>query len=123
MSNAIFSFNGLSFKIPCTIEEKMEDICFRFALKINMNLNNINFMYRGNLINLELKFGEIMNRLDNDKNEMNILVYEKKSDELICQNCGIIYNNIIKFNNNLKDILNDLKDQLQIIVNNKNMIN
>ena len=80
MSNAIvdFSFNGKSIKINCLKEDKMKDICTQFSFKINIDLNNLFFLYGGNIINLELEFKNIANQIDNNRNEMIILVYEKK---------------------------------------------
>ena len=125
MATAIFLFNGNQIKVQCSKEDKMKDICLKFVSKINMNINNIYFIYGGNIINLELKYKEI-NKIDN--NEMKILVYEKEKEGLICPNCGeninIDINNIIIFNNNIKDKINGLKDQIEnIINNNKNNIN
>ena len=104
MSNVIFIYNGISIKIPCSKEDKMKDICLKFASKVDININNIYCLYGGNIINLELKYKEIVM----DNNEMKILVYEKEKEGLICPNCGEnidIYNNIEKMNNNIKDKL------------------
>ena len=124
MSIAIFLFNGNEIKIQCSKEDKMKDICLKFVSKINMNINEIYFIYGGNIINLELKYKEVVNKIDN--NEMKILVYEKEKEGLICPNCGgninIDINNIIIFNNNIKEKIIGLKDQLENIINN-NKIN
>ena len=126
MSAAIFIFNGNKIKIQCSKEDKMKDICLKFVSKINININDIYFIYGGNIINLELKYKEIVNKIDN--NEMTILVYEKEKEGLICPYCGgninIDINNIILFNNNIKNKLNGLKSQLENITKyNNNNIN
>ena len=116
MSTAIFLFNGNQIKIQCSREDKMKDICIKLAIKIDKNINNLYFLYDGKMINLELKYKEIVNKIDN--NEMKILVYEKEKEGLICPNCGgnIDINNIIIFNNNIKDKIKGLKDQLENII-------
>ena len=58
MSKVIFLFNGLEIIIQCNKDEKMKEICKRFALKTNNEINNIYFLYNGNKINEELKFNE-----------------------------------------------------------------
>ena len=90
MSKVVFLFNGLEMIIPCNKDEKLKEICKRFALKTNNEINNIYFLYNGNKINEELKFNELANREDNERNTMNILVYEI--------NKTIIKDNIIKLN-------------------------
>ena len=56
MSAAIFIFNGNKIKIQCSKEDKMKDICLKFVSKINININDIYFIYGGNIINLESKY-------------------------------------------------------------------
>ena len=54
---------------------------------------------------------------------MNILVYKKEKKGLKCPNCGEnidINKDIIKYNNNIKDILCGLKIQIENIINCKN---
>lgn len=48
----------------------MLDICSKFALKINKNINNIYFLYNGKLLNLESKYKEIISIIDDNINEM-----------------------------------------------------
>ena len=118
MSKVVFLFNGLEIIIPCNKDEKLKEICKRFELKTNNEINNIYFLYNGNKINEELKFNELANKEDNERNIMNILVYEInktiikdniiKSNEIICPECN--ENILIKINDykiNLFDCKNN----------------
>ena len=128
MSSKInFSFNGLITKIQCSSNQKMKDICSKFSSENGININNLIFLYNGNQVKYELTFIEHLNALDKDKNEMNILVYEKintkinendnfiKSKEIICpkcfENCRIQFNDFkitlygCKDNHKINDIL------------------
>ena len=72
----IFAFEGHNTKIPCSKEDKMKDICQKFANKINRNLNSLTFIYGGNIINFQLSFKEQANLIDKQRNEMTVLVYK-----------------------------------------------
>lgn len=115
-------------------QDKMIDICQKFTSKVNININNIYFLYGGKKINFELTFKEIVNPIDDEKNEMNILVYETafKSEGIICPKCGYIYNInfelqiIDKLNNSNSNQNNILKGQIINIIkdiNNHNETN
>ena len=43
-----FTFNCCDTIIQCLINEKMKDICQRFASKIGRNINTLIFLYGGN---------------------------------------------------------------------------
>ena len=109
MSEVIFEYKGNRITIQCMKEERMRDICIKLSSKIDININNIYLLYNGNIINMELKYKEIINKIDNDRNKMNILIYDKEN-EIICPNCG---ENI---NINKDEIINK-------IINNNNKIN
>ena len=120
MASVIFIYEGVQIKVQCSKEDKMKDICNKYISKIDMNINSLYFLYGGNKIDLELKFKEQANSMDNERNEMNILVYKKEEEGLKCPKCGEIINidifeNIIKDNNN--DILKGLKIQIENIMN------
>ena len=121
MAKVLFSFNGKEITIQCSKEEKMKDICNRFATKININFNSLLFLYGGNKINFELTYRQSANSIDNNYNQMNILVYKNESEGLKCKHCGnIIYlplfDNIIKYNNEQKDTLIEIKNQINNII-------
>ena len=102
MSTATFNFNGFPTKIQCSNEDKMEDICKKYAFKIQNDFNKLQFLYGGNQVKLDSTFNEIINSIDKEANNMNILVFETtpqpeninnslvKSKEVICPECGEI---------------------------------
>jgi len=121
MSKAIFLFNGQELVIQCKKEDKMKDICNRFAIKIDININSLIFIYGGNKINYVLTFKQQANSMDNDINQMKILVFQSENNELKCKKCGEkihldILDNIIKYNNEQKDTLIELKNQIDNII-------
>ena len=54
MSTVSFTFNEIETIIQCTNTEKMNEICQKFANKINLDINTLVFLYGGNIINKEL---------------------------------------------------------------------
>ena len=101
MAKVIFKFNGTETLIQCQIEDKMKDICQKFSIKIQINIDKLMFIYGGDIINLDMKYEEIVNRIDKQNLRMNILVYENndinminekeriiKSKDVICPKCG-----------------------------------
>ena len=93
-----FNYNNNKNIIQCNKNEKMKDIFNRFINKINIDGNNIYYIYSGNIINEELKYEEIVNVEDKNRNKMNILVIDRndnnnienkiiKSNEIICPIC------------------------------------
>jgi len=99
MSKVTFIFNQTKLTIQCNTNDKMENICLKFASKVGNDINKMNFLYKGENINLNLTFEEQANLIDTNRKEMNILVYEKnnifpnkndllfKSKEIICPKC------------------------------------
>ena len=121
MSKAIFLYSGQEILIQCTKEDKMKDICNRFAIKIDININSLIFIYGGNKINYELTFEQQANSMDNDINQMKILVFQSENNELKCKKCGEkihldILDNLIKHNNEEKDTLIEMKNQIDNII-------
>ena len=97
MSIVGFSYKGVQTKIQCLETEKMEDILKRFGTKTETDINNLYFMYSGIRIDKELKYKDIINKTDKERNEINLLVeeYNKEeikenniiSKEIICPEC------------------------------------
>ena len=117
-SKAIFVYNGSTTIIQCNLNDKMKEICQKFSSKLQIDLNNLFFLYNGNKINNELTFQQLINKLDSNKNEMNILAFDsidndiknenmKRSKEIICPQCNdqifITFNDYMV---NLKNCLN-----------------
>ena len=121
MSKVIFTYESKEIVIPCEREDKMRDICIKLGTKIEKDINNLYYLYNAQVLeNLDLKYKEIINVIDNNRNEMNILVFEKENEGIKCPNCG--HKLIIDINNdnNIKDSLIDLKVHIQNIINSTN---
>jgi len=125
MSNAsvIFSFEVRDISMHCSIDDKMKDICQKFANKIKRNFNSLYFLYGGNQLNFQLSFKEQANLIDKERNKMKVLVYKNDSDELSCPKCGKkIYLNNEKINdikssiNNINDIVKGVKLNIENII-------
>ena len=119
----IFDLNDIKVSIQCSQEDKIKDICQKYATKIKSNINSLLFLYGGNQINMELKFKEQANLIDINNKEMNVLVYKKGNDDFICPHCNkkIKLNtenidDIILINNNIKDIINGIKFTIDNII-------
>ena len=74
----IFTFDDINLAIQCRKEDKMRDICKKFAKEKKRYINSLLFLYEGNQVNFDLSFIDQSNSLDRNNNEMKILVYEKK---------------------------------------------
>ena len=134
MSIVKFIFNGKETMIQCTKEDKMKNICKKYASKIKLDINSLIFLYGGNQLDLELSFQEQACTLDKTKNEMRILVIERVKEDnnrLKCTKCGeiislekTIFINFLKFFSNQNDMLNELKSQIELIIkeNEKNKV-
>jgi len=130
MSKVTFVFGGVEVIIQCTKEEKMKDICQRYANKIERNVNSLIFLYGGSNLNFELSFKDQANIMDKERNEMSVLVYKNENDEYICPKCGEkiklnIKDDIILSINNIKDVINGIKLSIDNIIriSKDNMIN
>ena len=69
MSNASveFTFEGKVVKIQCSRDDKMKDICEKYANKIEINLNSLVFSYGGSHLNFQLKFKDQVNAIDKER--------------------------------------------------------
>jgi predicted RNA-binding Zn-ribbon protein involved in translation (DUF1610 family) len=125
MATVIFTFEGRPLTIQCTTDEKMKDICNKYASKINFDINSLIFIYSGNQINFELAFKEQANTLDKERNTMNVIVDKKNEEILKCPKCGeniildCLKENVIK--NEHIDILKGIKFQLESLINLNNI--
>ena len=82
MSKVEFEFKNNVIKILCYHEEIMESICNKFAGKIHHDINNLIFLYSGNIIDPKLRFSQVINKLDNERKTMTILVREIDSENI-----------------------------------------
>ena len=102
MAEVIFNYNGMNTTIQCSMEEKMKDICEKFSIKMQEDINKLLFIYGGGIIDKELKYEEIGNEIDRKNKKMRILVYDNttniinekermiESKDVICPKCGEI---------------------------------
>ena len=58
MSNAKVNFclDGINLILECSKEEKMKDICQRYAAKVGRNLKTLVFLYGGTQLRFDLSF-------------------------------------------------------------------
>ena len=61
-------------------EDKMRKVCSKFTQKIQLDLNNIYFMYSGNIVNLDLSVEQIINNTDKERKIMSIIVMDYFND-------------------------------------------
>ena len=113
-----FEYNGKKTSIQVNPNDKMQNICKKFAEKLSIDLNSVYFLYSGNPVNFELSFSQIANNEDKIKKEINVLVYSKNnnnnnneskkviSKDIICPKC---YESCIIDLNNYKICLYDCK--------------
>ena len=124
MAKVIFIFNGIKTMIECLKGDKMGNICSKFASKIDIDMNLLNFLYESNKVNLNLSFEQQANSNDKDRNEMNILVYKLEKEEYAYPKCGEnidldkkLIENICLSNNNINNNLIGIKSQIENIIN------
>ena len=107
--NAVFIFDKEKTFIECSDEENIYTICNKFINKLNINKNEIIFLYKGKKINQNFKINEFINKDDFKNNKINIFYIKNKHiskerlidkknvlKEIICPECGEICK--IKFN-------------------------
>ena len=80
MAEVIFKYNGIDTLIQCKIEDKFKEITKKYCNKIEIDINNLIFIYGGQILNLELGFKEVANQIDKQNKKMNILVYGRGSN-------------------------------------------
>jgi len=111
-SNVIFTLDGVDVSIQCSKEDKIKDICQKFANKVEKNINSFLFLYGGNQLNLLLSFKDLVK--DENMKEMRVLTYTKENDDdkFVCPKCG----EKIKFNteriDDIMSSINKLKETI-----------
>ena len=79
MSKVIFNYKGNNTIVLCQENEKMIEICKRYGNKIQIDINDLYFLYNGKIINIELRYDEIANGFDKERKEVSILVINKNT--------------------------------------------
>ena len=130
-ANVIFNLDGINLTIQCSTEDKMRDICQKYASKVQIPINLLIFLYGGNLINMEIIFKDQASSLDKDNNVIKVLVYRTINNGFVCPNCGgnikldlEKIDDIILSNNNIKDTIEGIKLNMETIIKiSSNIIN
>ena len=78
MAQVEFLLDNIKTIIQCNENEKMKDIIKKFTLKLGKDLNNVNFLYNGNQLNIELTIEQLASNLDKERKTLTILVNEEK---------------------------------------------
>ena len=111
-ANVSFDFEGRIVKIQCSTDDKMKDICQKYANKIERNVNSLIFLYGGSNLNYQLSFKEQANIIDKERNEMSVLVYKNEND-LSCPKCGERINLNSDKINDIKTSINNINDTVK----------
>ena len=90
-----FNYDSVITLIQAMSEDKMGEICFKYFQKTQIDMNNIIYIYSGKIVNPNLSISQIINKVDKERNKMNILVVEIesqdqnliKSPHIICPIC------------------------------------
>ena len=90
MENIEFIYNGNSTIIQCNLNDKLEDICKKYATKIQVDLKELLFLYMGNKLNFDLE----LNKLKVNTEKIKILVYDYEEKLSLKFNLKDINNNI-----------------------------
>ena len=95
-----FYFQGNIISIQCKQNEKIKEIYQKFGLKIQKDINSLQFLYNGTIINDKKIIEEILSIEDKNRNKMDILLFSineanknditKKADQVIYPKCGEI---------------------------------
>ena len=119
--NAIFTLNCVDIKVQCKSNEKMKDICQRFATKIDKDMNSYIYLYGGTQLHFELTFEEHLQ--DKGNKEMAISVFKKEDYVIKCIKCGEKLklnkdklDEIILNNNNIKDKINGIESMIDNMI-------
>ena len=125
MAEINFVYNGINTIIQTKINIKFKEVCQKFCIKLQKDINKLIFIYGGEILNLENQFNQIVNSIDKEKNKMKILVYDKnstiinnneriiQSKDIICPICGELC--LINFNG-YKIVLNNCKNNHENII-------
>ena len=101
--NIEFIYQGLKILIPSNKEERFESACQRFCTKANTILNDLSFLYQGQVLKDEMKLNieKFDSSIDKKRNLMSVVVIDNeniskekkmlvKSKNIICPRCGEI---------------------------------
>ena len=81
MTEIEFNYEGAKIIIQGNLDEKLEEIIKRFAIKAQKSKDDLYFLYGGNLINKELTIKEQTSEEDIKRNKICILVNDNTDIE------------------------------------------
>ena len=101
MASIYFTLNGNRTSMQCSQEEKIQNICQRFAGKSGIDYSTMSYLYDGNLLNQDITLNELTTKYNKNISDINILVLDLmdndgsnaennadiKSEILICPKC------------------------------------
>ena len=70
--NAMFNYKENKIVIQCNSDDKMINICKKFSIKINADVNSKIYIYNGNLLNLDLTYGQQIQNSNDSKEEIKV---------------------------------------------------
>ena len=73
-----FEFNDIITKMQCKKEDKLRDIFYEFSNKIEININDLLFLYKGKTVNEDFTFSQLINIFEHTGTDIKFIVYEKK---------------------------------------------
>ena len=115
MSNAkakvVFVLDGIDITIQCLNQDKIKDICQKYAYKIEKNINTLLFLYGGKYLNFELSFNDQANSIDKKNHEMKVLVY-KNENQVIKNDNKAISGKLNKIERINKEVYNKNKENI-----------
>ena len=95
MSQVDFIYKTITTTIECNKNEKMKDICQKFASKVNIDINSINFLYEGIQIKEDLTFEKLFNIYNRNQNKMVVIVNLKNQEDKTLTTSKMKYNDLI----------------------------
>ena len=79
MTTVEFQYNGYITYVHALNDELLRTICSKFAQKVQANLDAVNFLYYGRLINFDLTLIQTINKIDNERKRMSIIAFDTNS--------------------------------------------
>ena len=75
-----FQYKGDNTYIQVIEENKMRQVCSKFTQKSQNDINNLYFIYSGNIVNLDLSVQQLINKTDKERKMMQIIAIDHSND-------------------------------------------
>ena len=76
-----FEYNSAKTIIQSIYEDKMRQVCSKFAQKVQIDLNKLYFIYSGNTVNLDLSLEQIINTVDKYRKIISIIAIDHSNEQ------------------------------------------